>query len=694
MLKNVIRVCVVIAMMLTAVFADSKLTDSEVNWPLSMRYEITMEFNRSKMPRDEIAAGIASIASEHHSPIVLLKHGSDSLNDYDVFWFGTKPSRYVSSDGSIDWYATGRGGELKDAGSLGASTISGDYASNSQSALAALQTFAKRIGGSYNAVIVNDARMHLKYLALGSTGSSIWTMALLLLALAWAWSGSRSQSRNLRIMNGVSPFAGQREDMVTLIRTSVLWGACAWLVLCAACTLLHGIGHLASFAMLSGTLATGMMAAMVVGALIFSMLMTPRTKRIASRTVPSRLIRCGGTVFTILSLATAIIVLPGSAEAAQLARRNLDSTARWREASNVVSLQSTDAGYVGLASGNSSSADEYRRSRYEPMLQMLNQLDDKGMLALSVLKSNDLTHGFENPSNEQLRQSIAPYDQVVVVNPTFLKALHLDMNDLQAEDWHHVPSAMREELAEYYQPHPQAQYSLIQTSSTFDITRSCYTWRGADAFPAVNASSLAGDSTLIDARNPLIILVDRPSRVFSGDMFDGFLGWGGVMSTDMAAAQQAIDDAGIADMVTIRGRVADEMLDQAQQWQAMLTLNLVAMALAITTIIMCAALSANIWASEHSHEIFLRHTAGEPYWHIIAGNVISQSVALVVGCLLAGLALKAMFPAASNIGLPVNIWATAFTGMATAAVLYLSCTAGFHIRAARTIFERVAHRQE
>ena len=79
--------------------------------------------------------------------------------------------------------------------------------------------------------------------------------------------------------------------------------------------------------------------------------------------MPNAMIRRGGMEFTVLTLTMAIIVLPASAQAAVLAQQNLDSFARWRRAPNLVALQTTNAGYVGLASGNSNSAEEYRRTR-------------------------------------------------------------------------------------------------------------------------------------------------------------------------------------------------------------------------------------------------------------------------------------------------------------------------------------------
>lgn len=691
MLKNVIRVFMVLAMLLASVFAETFIADVETNSPMAMRYEVTLEFNRSSMPRDDIARQVAAIATKHDTPIVLLKSGTDPLKDYDVFWFGVTPTRYVRADGSIDWYAPNRGGVLRSADRLGTATISGDYASDSKAAIGELQTLARQLGGSADQIYTLDARTFVKYLVISSP--DLWAMGLLLLALAWAWSGSRSRSRNLRIMNGVSPWAAQIEDMTMLVRVALPWSAGAWLLTCVAAAVLHGPAHVPAFMMFSGIVAFGMVAAMIVGSLLFAMLMTPPARRVTTRRMPNAMIRRGGMVFTVLALTTAIIVLPTSAQAAVLAQQNLDSSARWRRAPNLVALQTTNAGYVGLASGNSNSADEYRRTRYDAMLAMLRQVDEAGALVLAANLTNNFYRGMTAPTREQRLESVAPYDQVLVVNRAYLRALHVPEDGLRAQRWDTIPSNLRDVLSLDFSS--DSDWPNVQPGSGFDIAHACYTWRGTGMFPAVdNNSATLSKGVMADARNPLLIVADRPSSMFTAENFEAWLSWGAVMTTDAAAAQQAIASAGIADMITIRGRVADQILDQARRWQARLVLELVTAALAAAAIILCAALSANIWASERAHEIFLRRTAGESYGRIALARLVWQAASLIVVWLLAWQATNLLFPPDQTNDLPVDARMVLWLSLAAASALYLAGVAFFHIRAAGTAFTHVSHRQE
>lgn len=699
------RICMAAAMAVIAVFAGAMLADMETRFPLGMRYSVTADFARSGMPRDQIVERIGRLAGEHGTPVVLLASGADPLRDVDVIWFGVRPTAYVRTDGTIDWYATDRGGSLRDASQLGSATLSGVYATDDRSAAQDLAALAKDLGGGAKPVATLGAREFLGYLALGEAGSALWAMLLLALGLAWAWCGSRARARSLKIMNGVTPLAVQTEDTALLLRAGVPWGAAAWLACCAVTAVRHGTGHLAAFAALTGAAAGAFMVVVYGGAFLFARLMMPNARRVGSRALPTRMIRRGGGVFTAMALMTAIVILPGSAQAAEGARQSLASSARWREAADVVALETTGVGYVGLASGNAGAAMEYRMARAGKVADMLRQLDDAGKLGFMTTLGYSLVPVEEGTSStpdlKQVRAAIAPFDAVVVVNPAMLGMLHVDRAGLRAQDWNALPDGLRGELTHVYAGEAEA--------GTFDVSRSCYRWdaaAGGGGFPVVSGSGDGaallealgsyGESTIVEPANPLIVLMDGPSRVFPAIELDAYTSQGAMLAGDLASAERAIADHGIADVVGIRGRVMDGLLREARRLQARLAMNVVAVGLALAAIAMCAALGANVWAGERAHEIFLRRTAGESYGRMALGRIARQMPMLAVVWVMVVLITLGVYrtPEPSEPSGGVNVWAVTAEATVAATLLYLACTAGFLRRAASRAFERVAHRQD
>jgi hypothetical protein len=595
----------VVLVALSAVFASYGVENAETMYPLGSTYAVYADFSSSTLSKQQVVKDLAARAPCTSSGEFLLTkaNSEDAVNGLDVYRFGGRSAGHSA----VVWFKNARHGRVLPASDLGLLNLSGNYSFyDGASAQGFVQTVA-RLGGSTQAV-THRSPVSVFAGALGANrGASLLALAVLFLNIAvlWAWSGSRRRSRSVRFMYGRTTASLQSEDILLFCRLSLPAIAGGFLI--GGCMAAY---HRFHDVVLFFTVFLSLVAAHVVFSLIaaslFLLLFTPSVRQLAARVGKSTLVRWGNGTWKYLCLVTVLMALPLSVSSASLASQSRAAASQWGNASNAVTFSVQGNGdyqsYVG----------RFRR--------FFTTTDSDGTLALSYSVAPmmiDGTGSDARPSQSLIERQLAPYDDVIVTNPTFLDLMKVNRRLMKPVDGTALPQTVRRGLSDYQ--------SIWFTSASASASYRLYTWSAGAGFPALDYTSNPGEMS--NTRHPLILLVDEPARSMNLENFlIPSMTTGNVIFTDLARTRRALDASALTPVVYSASTVSDAALYRAQLLEGNAVADIMAAILAILAGVFCAVQSSWIWAVEHRSLIFIRHTDGTAYARLLSRRLLLHTL--------------------------------------------------------------------
>lgn len=566
---------------------------------------------------------------------LLTKASTDDVtNGLDIFWFGKRPA---ATDGT-GWFKNDRHADIRSADDLGLSNLSGSYSFADEQTASAFEHVARELGASVESRGKRTVLADIGVAIHGNVGAVFLLLSLLFLsfALFWTWAGSLDRSRSIRLMYGESRPVLQRDDLESLARIS--WPpALVGIVMAAGVMLgLHRFHAVGAFLLTYAALAAVLIVAAFFSAFVFLMAFTPSVGRIAARADGSMRVRLGNNAVKLLCLVMAFLSLPLSLNAAQQALKEKSDADVWQQARQAVTFDVQPA---------------YQQERYVRNFQTLFiQTDNEGIMGLSYSVGSMLvrTTGPPAPSQAQIDAQLAPFDDVIMTNLTFLDLLHVDRTALKRIDEGSLPTGLKSALQDYK--------GVWFNDRAGEASYTLYTWSGDSSFPALLHAPEPG--SLAVSNRPLIFVVDSPSKTLSatGFLIPGLTS-GNMLFTDLNKAQEAIRANGLGGIAYSASTVPDAALYASQQLRDDAIVDVAAAIFAMLTGLFCALQSARLWALEQRTRIFIRCAAGASYWQILQGGFLLQTCIemAIAGGAAAVCALFFMMPAQAWVPIGIAI---------------------------------------
>lgn len=595
----------VVLVALSAVFASYAVENAETMYPLGSTYAVYADLSSSTLSKQQVVKDLSAQASRTSSGEFLLTKANfeDGVNGLDVYRFSGRPA----GRSAMVWFKNARHGRVLPASDLGLLNLSGNYSFYDGASAREFVQAISRLGGSTQAVTYRSPGSVFTDALGANRGASLLALAVLFLnvAVLWAWSAGRRRSRSVRFMYGRTTVSLQGEDLLLFCKLSL--PAIAGGVLIGGCMAAYHRFHdvVLFFTVFLSLVAVHVVFSLIV-AFFFLLLFTPSVGQLAARAGKSTMVRWGNGVWKYLCLVTVLMALPLSVSSASLASQSRAAASRWGNANSAVTFSVQGNGDYHRFEGR------FRR--------FLTTTDGDGTLALSYSVAPmmiDGTGSDARPSQSLIERQLAPYDDVIITNPTFLDLMKVNRRLMKPVDGTTLPQTVCRGLSDYQ--------SIWFTSASASASYRLYAWRDDAVFPALDYTSNPGEMS--NARHPLILLVDEPARSMNLENFlIPSMTTGNVIFTDLARARRALDVSGLTQVVYSASTVSDAALYRAQLLEGNAAAGIMAAILAILAGMFCAVQSSWIWAVEHRSFIFIRHTDGTAYASMLSRRLLLHTL--------------------------------------------------------------------
>ena len=490
-------------------------------------------------------------------------------------------------------------------------------------------------------------------------GAPVLAAALLVAALTVFWLASRARSRALRVLGGGSAWRIQTQDMGGYL---LLLLGCAALVAAVSCALVgafRGWVYVPVFA--TGLLAFEAVTVLisVVVIIVMSCVAWPSADLFAARKPavvtlrgPARAVQ-GATLLALIACAGP----------AWTASQDAEQTARQLATLNELSDQ------VAL---NFAMSEQYLDQIAPQVMQVVASAEDEGQASMSyTIKERDWVGDFGDYSAisivnagwiDLVGKSVGP-DALVPVDHELVGEMLDRVLSSSIEVWGGQPSSGTDVLAELqaYRPAPGV------------------------AFPVADAGS-SGQLSFLD--DVLVLEAPAISSVFDARNLISLASTGNVVLTGVGTTQERLDAAGLdaknLEAMGVEGSVyplyaAEQGILSAQYAAYLARILAISVAALAVAFIVAAGVNAMVAALLNARRDFPMRLTGATWERTTRPRALRD---LSVGGLLVILVLAFQF------GNPAAFLATAVTGIAGLAVIYLS-----HSAAAAAAFSRVTHRK-
>lgn len=627
MLKILVRVTSFGIAIFLSVLAGIYIQTAEEAFPRGAEFRASLDFSQTQLPKAQIISELDALADAsgfHLAKIVA--DPEDFYNARSLYAFGKDAT---DAPRELEWFKAGMYGELRSAHELGSANLNGPYVYSGPEAAVAQLTKWFDAYGVKNAVIAKVPAAVLQQ-AVFSTGAwlTILTCLVLLIALVISWYALRARARSLKLLCGATAAKVVGEDLLSLVHVVVLPASGGLLTALVVVAVQGKASYLLPFALASVFFIASALGVMLLCALIVSAMTWPSVSGIASRLPPEKAFQWISEVLKGATLVLVTVTLPivgaSIAEASSLSNRN----AQWEVLKDHVSVR--------IGTGSETEFEQ--------------RLTEMGDLAVAAARDRALTFSYAfKPANlvrqdESDTEALGGYDGMVLVNPSYLKAISTLIESTPSADNplgtraerispDQLPAALREHLEWGYQHWTRAGTNLDRFADTFKI----YRYTGQKDFPGLPPKL----GEMAQFQNPLIVLVDDPAETFDDDTIGSFLTSGNLTFSDARWVRDYLAGHPLGNVVLSVDRISDAGLYNSQlqnQSAGMKTLSFTLVLLALT---MSTAVSALVYAVAKGRRHFVQRTAGWPWAKSLARRLAWEGTLAVVVAIAMFLALGA-----------------------------------------------------
>jgi len=661
MLKLLVRLTAFGVSIFLATLAGIFLAAGEDGFPWGTDHSASLDFSQSQLTKDEAIGELDSLVDS--SGLRLGKLVADPQN------FLTSKSLYVFGNAAghgpkeLNWFRAEMSGELRAASTLGDASLDGTYVySGSDAATAGLIEWADEVGVQ-TTVAVKTIPAVLSY-ALLNTGAwlPLLTSILLLISLTVSWYVLRARARTIKVLNGTRVSSILAEDLTSLLRISIPPALLGFAGALAVIAISGKSPYLFQFASTTLAFLGFALAAMILSALLVSVMTWPTVAGIASRLPPERHFKLVSETLKVGTLILVAVSLPAVGSAIATASHLSDQGARWEALTGQVSVR------VGT-----SSIEEFD-AHMPDMDKLIQDASTHGVLTFSFAQN-----AFDFPAIRA-----GGFEGLIMVNPAYLEAVGPIMGlsgqagqplggQGTAVPLAELPTDLTEYLSSSFELWNREGRNLEGMDKNFVP----YRYTGSETFPGL--APVAGE--MENFKNPLIIVVDDPAATFNTSFLSSALSSGNLMVSDSKWLHKYLAKSALAEVVLSVDRVSDSGLYFSQQQSQTAGMRSLSYALVVLALVASIAVSAWIYALARGRRLFVQRTSGWAWARILVRRLVWEA-ALATAVATAVLVT-------SNVAERPEAWWTL-----GAIPIYITISAVLHLTAVKSVFSRRLARVE
>lgn len=585
----------------------TQITDEETMFPAGTQVQAWADFTGSNLSKHDVIETLATMARHTNARIILTHSGADQQTVDLIAWGQSTPEVGTS----VPWFSPTRHGIWLSSTTLETSSLNGSYAFSNMSAATAFASWLVEEGGSVGELSHRPTGLSIAAMQSDSGAAyALLALAALLVAIAWEQACRQYRARIIRVMGGVAPRRVQSADMFVNIIPAlpVIAGACMLTTIILGFT--HHWNAMGMFIPMFLKAVTLLAIAYALACIICVLIMRPRIKDIASRSLPYARMRSGNGVLCASTVVLAMVSFAigiGAIAQYNLTMTNLEV---WRPLSQVVS-----------ADMSASATDAFTEENASRLRASFEELDNEAAMALSMSAGFFFTPSQgEQPTVEQVRAATSPYDDVIICNPTFLAMFRVHDSELSPVTTRSLSPSLSEGIRAYD--------DIWLTSGASPMEQHMFRWNSTRAFPSLSYGAQTG--SIGHTTNPLIIVIDDAATSLN---LEGFLipalSTANLVFKDADTLRQALSRHDVDSLITSTSTIADSIYARALWLRQTIAACVIAVTVAAIAALLVAMFAARTWSLEHQHALFVRHVAGYTFATLIRRRAIVCGLLLI-----------------------------------------------------------------
>lgn len=599
------------------IFQSAMVKQQQFPFETTSRFELNIA--SQDKTKEEIINDLNKITDKNHGVLVkAVTNSKEYKNKKDIIWFGSKvpiSSDIIIKDTDIYWLDSGLTGNLIPSTDMGTRPLYGTYA------IQGTENFKNDINAwcDENGISVSwyntqsFAKNIYNYLVHNGIGNTIITAFLLLITTLIAWFVTHAKARTIRLLGGISDKRIHIEDTCSIF-VNVIIG-----FIIALITLLSYVGFSNSICQIFLILRNcfgGLIFLLILSAILIylmSMLVSPKPKHLAKREIPLKKFKLLGTGARILSIVLALLIVPSTITSAYIFNELSKEYSLWGNMQNIVR--------VGFSDTDSLVTDEMIPHVEEFCKQMI----EKNNLRMSFVIDGALALN---------KEEYGGYDHIIVADKAWINSLNIGVGEKKKGG--KLTKVSLQNLKEPLRNFLNAEIPVLTKAETVQPDGMGYYEFTGEKFLALPPNVASGGST-VQAKNPLIILVEDPISYFKAESFVvAALSSGNIVFSDEQILREALAYSPIQEYVVSIDAIADIALEQAQQFGKEAFYYIAACVLILAAMIFAGIMDAQLWSDSNKKRIFTLHTFGKTYANITAHSFLKDFVVAAITVLVGG----------------------------------------------------------
>lgn len=589
--------------------------------PFNTKEQFTLNISNTSATKEELIFELDNIADKYNAVLVkVVTDPNNYENKKDIIYFGNgKPddNDIVVKNDKIYWLDSKLKGEIVSSQQIENRPLYGTYSMNQDENMKKeISQWAYDNGISIEWSIEPPLIKSIYYnLVHNGIGNVILTAFLLFVSSLISWFVLHAKGRSIRLLGGVNSKKIHIEDTVTISRLFVLSFIMALVTFLGYVGITKGINQIPLVTILSVIVLVAMILASYIITFLISVIVKPKIKLIASRTIPLKKFNQLGTVTRIISIFLALLIIPSTLTSAYILQQLSKEYSLWEKMQNNVSLSFGDLDSLGTDK-MLPSVDKFFQDMENNANFSLSLVIDK-----SILLNNEEYGG---------------YDHIIIADKSWVSSFDIGIETNKAGG--KLEKKTLNLLDKPLQDFLVAQMPLwTKTKEVKPKGIDFYEFSG-NKFLALPPNVGYGGST-VQAKHPLVILVDKPTETLN---VLGFLlpacSSGNIVFPNEELLRTELNKSSIKEFVISIDTIADVALEQAQKFAKEAVFYVIACILIFVSMVFAGILTAQLWVSSNKKRIFTLHTFGKTYKEIIGQTFIHDLAAviltIIVGCLV------------------------------------------------------------
>lgn len=668
MVKHCIRTTSYLLALFTFLLIFQFLVVKQQQLPFNSTDRFELYVTELTLPKEEIISQINKIVENNDGSLVkVVTDSKEYENRKDIIWFGNNvpvSDDIVIKNNNVYWLDNNLVGTLISSDEIGSRPLYGTYAlQGSEFYKNQISEWAEKNGFVISWYIPDNLfRVAYSYLIQNGIGNAILTAFLLFFITLIVWFISHAKSRAIRLLGGVTNKKIHVEDTLSIMLCVALGGVAALFTFAIYVGIVHGASQICLILPLCLKGLFFLFIFISIFVYLLSTIVSPKTKHLADRKIPLKNFRTLGLGARIISVFLALFIVPTTITSAHTLQQLSEEYSLWESMKRNVR--------VGFSYTDPLVTDE--------MIPNVEKLCD------SMESDNNMSLSFVIDEAIALNeQEYGGYDHIIIADKSWIDSFDIGIEKEQRGGM--LSKISFEDIASPLRDFLNIQMPVWTKTKTVQPEGVEYCEFSGESFLALPPNVAYGGST-IQAKNPLVVLVNNPIDVFDMSSFIvPTLTSGNIVFSDENILKAAIYASPIQEYVVSIDTISDVALDQAQKFSREAAYYIMASTLIFIAMAFAGVMEAQLWTDTNKKRIFTLRTFGKSYVNILIPPLKKELLISIVTIFL-GAFLSFVLRRPDLFTLVYVTLAIGFIYIGSSFISYEIC--------AKTVFNKTARRNE